>query len=139
MWTRPRASRTCTGRSSRAPSAGSCTRGDPRGGWSRRTWTAPGGTAGALLYLLAPGETSAWHREGADELWLWHRGGPLGLRVGGGGEAPVDAGAVVLGPAVELGQAVQALVPGGTWRTAGAPPAREVLVSRVAAGGGDRS
>ena len=120
----------------------------PEGGWFRRTWTAPasleppgyGGqraSASAVLYLLGPGERSVWHRVRSDELWLWHRGGPLGLRVGGDGERPLDAGAVVLGPAVEQGQAVQALVPGGTWQTASAPPNREVLVSCVVSPGYD--
>ena len=120
----------------------------PEGGWFRRTWTAParltprgyGGkraSASSVLYLLAPGEVSAWHKVRSDELWLWHRGGPLGLRLGGRGERPASEGAVVLGPGVELGQAVQALVPGGTWQTATPTGNREVLVSCVVSPGFD--
>jgi predicted cupin superfamily sugar epimerase/uncharacterized protein (DUF952 family) len=120
----------------------------PEGGWYRQTWAAPQRlappgydgervAATAILFLLAPGEASRWHRVRSDELWLWHRGGPLALRLGGRGERPEDHGAAVLGPAVELGHAVQALVPGGTWQAARPAGDREVLVSCVVAPGFD--
>ena len=35
------------------------------------------------LFLLRPGEESAWHRVASDELWLWQGGGPVELTVGG--------------------------------------------------------
>jgi predicted cupin superfamily sugar epimerase/uncharacterized protein (DUF952 family) len=120
----------------------------PEGGWYRQTWAAParftpagyGGeraAATAILFLLAPGESSRWHRVRSDELWLWHRGGPLALRLGGRGEHPLDSGAAVLGPAVETGQVVQALVPGGTWQAARPAGDQQVLVSCVVAPGFD--
>jgi len=120
----------------------------PEGGWYRQTWAAPerfvpagyGGeraAATAILFLLAPGEASRWHRVRSDELWLWHRGGPLALRLGGRGERPQDAGGAILGPGVEVGHAVQALVRGGSWQAARPVGDREVLVSCVVAPGFD--
>jgi predicted cupin superfamily sugar epimerase len=56
----------------------------PEGGWYRETWAAaapeggrPAGTA--ILFLLAEGERSHWHRVDAAEVWLWHAGAPLVL------------------------------------------------------------
>ena len=48
---------------------------------------------------------SAPHTVRSDELWLWHRGGPLALSIGGE--------EIILGPDVEHGQLLQAVVPGG--------------------------
>lgn len=98
----------------------------PEGGWFRRTWTGPAGTDGrpqatAILFLLAPGESSAWHTVDADELWLWHGPGRLRLQVG---DDVVD-----LGP-----DRVQALVPAGV-RQRAAPVDDEVLVSCVVSPG----
>ena len=58
----------------------------PEGGHYRETWraTAEGGRRGAgtaIYYLLKSGEISRWHRVDADEIWLWHAGGPLELRL----------------------------------------------------------
>ncbi|MFC4003354.1 cupin domain-containing protein [Prauserella oleivorans] len=120
----------------------------PEGGWFRRTWEAgqrfrPDGYPGerpsatAIHYLLAPGEQSRWHRVRADELWLWHRGGALTLTLGGTGDRPDPAPPITLGPDVERGEQVQALVPAGTWQAA--HPARDeaVLVSCVVSPGFD--
>ncbi|SDO45313.1 hypothetical protein SAMN05660199_02028 [Klenkia soli] len=98
----------------------------PEGGWFRRTWTGPAGDGGrpqatAILFLLAAGESSAWHTVDADELWLWHGPGLLRLHVG-------DA-AVVLGP-----EEPQCLVPAGV-RQRAEPVADEVLVSCVVSPG----
>jgi predicted cupin superfamily sugar epimerase len=51
----------------------------PEGGWYVETWraeAAPGerAVASAILFLLAAGESSHWHRVDAAELWLHHRG-----------------------------------------------------------------
>jgi uncharacterized protein len=120
----------------------------PEGGWFRETWRSPvsfrpdgyGGppaAATAIYYLLQPGEESRWHAVRSDELWFWHRGGPLALHYGGNGEHPVGDSLVTLGPDVTAGQQPYALVPGGTWQTA-APAAGElVLVSCVVAPGFD--
>ncbi|WP_171171827.1 cupin domain-containing protein [Streptomyces sp. I05A-00742] len=120
------------------------------GGWFRETWRTSGGTvpegypgprphATGIHFLLHPGERSRWHRVRSDELWLWHRGGPLRMRLGGAGEGPDGAGAttMVLGPAVEDGQRPQLLVPGGVWQAAEPVGDEPVLVSCVVAPGFD--
>ena len=56
----------------------------PEGGWYAETWRAPG-IAGqrppgsAILYLLAAGERSHWHRLDAAEVWQWSAGEALEL------------------------------------------------------------
>ncbi|MPZ66756.1 MAG: hypothetical protein GEU83_15025 [Pseudonocardiaceae bacterium] len=64
-------------------------------------------TATGIYYLLGPGEESGWHRVASDELWLWHRGGPLLLAFGGDAEAPDDVVQHALGADVERGQLPQ--------------------------------
>lgn len=125
----------------------------PEGGWFRRTWTSevpvvppdadPAAgptsvrpTATAILYLLAAGEESRWHRVTSAELWLHHRGAPLELRLGGSDAAAGAPTTAVLGPDVEAGQQPQVLVPAGTWQAAG-PARAEVLVSCVVSPGFD--
>ena len=58
----------------------------PEGGWYRETWRAhaadgarPAGTA--IYYLLAAWQRSHWHRVDADEIWHFHAGVPLELRI----------------------------------------------------------
>jgi uncharacterized protein len=135
----------------------------PEGGWFRETWRspvifAPAGYAGprnaatAIYFLLHPGEQSRWHVVRSDELWFWHSGGPLVLRLGGtgataetpepdrgaaGAPASVQAGTVLLGGAVPAGQQPQVLVPGGTWQCAAPASDEPVLVSCVVAPGFD--
>ena len=53
----------------------------PEGGHYVETYRAPDGPDGrsrltAIYFLLKAGEASAWHRVDADEVWLWHAGGP---------------------------------------------------------------
>ncbi|MFI1967853.1 cupin [Streptomyces cinnamoneus] len=118
------------------------------GGWFRETWqtagaTVPDGYAGprayatGIYFLLHPGEVSRWHRVRSDEMWLWHRGGPLRLRLGGTGERPDEAGAadVVLGSGVERGERPQVLVPGGVWQSAEPVGTEPALVTCVVAPG----
>ena len=100
----------------------------PEGGWYRRTWTSPAAlgdrpAATAILFLLTPGERSAWHRVDADELWLWHGPGTLTLQLGEPAESHQ------LGPVT-----VQLLVPAGR-RQCTAPADAEVLVSCVVSPG----
>jgi hypothetical protein len=91
----------------------------PEGGWYRETWRGPevaGRASGtAILFLLAKGERSHWHRVDADEIWLFHAGAPLLLRLSESGAAAETA---VLGPEVMAGQRVQAVVPAGWWQAA---------------------
>lgn len=112
----------------------------PEGGWFRETWRSavtflPPGYEGArasatgIYFLLQPGEESVPHVVRSDEVWLWHRGGPLELTIG-------DR-RVLLGPLVEEGQVPQALVPGGVRQSARPAGDREVLVSCVVSPGFD--
>jgi uncharacterized protein len=136
----------------------------PEGGWFRETWRSamtfapegyegPRSVATAIYFLLHPGERSRWHVVRSDELWFWHSGGPLTLRLGGRDQAPADAGAggpsgptappltaavdLLLGPDVLAGQQPQALVPGGVWQCAAPAVDEPVLVSCVVAPGFD--
>jgi uncharacterized protein len=113
------------------------------GGWYRRTWAStetvetPGGrrlAATLILFLLPPGEESAWHTVVSDEIWLWHGPDPLVLELGGIGDAPEPEERIVLGPGPD--QVVQALVPGGTWQRT-RPSAGESLVSCLVSPGFD--
>jgi predicted cupin superfamily sugar epimerase len=92
----------------------------PEGGWYRQTWEGPqvaGRASGtAILFLLAAGDRSHWHRVDADEIWLFHAGAPLVLRIAEAGDGP--ARALRLGPDVLAGDAVQAVVPAGYWQAA---------------------
>ncbi|NUT36888.1 MAG: cupin domain-containing protein [Hamadaea sp.] len=117
----------------------------PEGGWFRETWRAPQtfdppgypgprAAASGIYFLLGPGEESAWHTVRSDELWLWHRGGPLELMLGGTGPFPAREPEVLrLGPAVESGEQPQLLVPAGVWQAARPAAGQEVLVSCVVA------
>ncbi|MFI5828578.1 cupin domain-containing protein [Streptomyces sp. NPDC051578] len=117
------------------------------GGWFRRTWqTGPEAVpderrglrpcATGIYYLLHPGETSRWHRVRSDELWLWHRGGPLTLHLGGTATTPdEEPTAAVLGPDIENGQQPQLLVPAEVWQTATPTGDEPTLVSCVVAPG----
>ena len=124
----------------------------PEGGWFRETWRSavtfrPPGYYGercaatAIYFLLYPGEESAWHVVRSDELWLWHAGGPLTLRLGGSGAEPHDsddaAAVLTVGGDVGGGQQPQAIVPGGTWQSARPAGRAPALVSCVVAPGFD--
>ncbi|MEV4760215.1 cupin domain-containing protein [Micromonospora sp. NPDC049559] len=121
----------------------------PEGGWFRETWRSsqsfrPDGYDGtrsaatAIYFLLNPGERSRWHVVRSDELWLWHSGGPLILRLGGSGDTPAsDPEEVLLGADVAAGQRPQVVIPGGVWQAAAPAADRPVLVSCVVAPGFD--
>jgi len=60
----------------------------PEGGWYRRLYRSetevntPAGPRAAvttIVYLLRAGETSRWHRVGADEIWHFYEGAVLEL------------------------------------------------------------
>ncbi|MFD5429507.1 cupin domain-containing protein [Streptomyces sp. NPDC127084] len=119
----------------------------PEGGWYKETWRSditvrpddyPGSRSvcTAIYFLLLPGEESRWHTVRSPELWLWHRGGPLHLRLGGTGEEPSESpSTMVLGPDVANGQRPQGLVPAGCWQSASPAGDEEVLVSCVVSPG----
>lgn len=110
----------------------------PEGGWYRETWRSPADGDGrsrgsAIYFLLERGQRSHWHRVDADELWLWHAGAPLEIRVAD------DSGLIV---ATRLGgdplrdDAAQCLVPAGHWQSTEAP-AGWALVSCIVVPGFD--
>lgn len=88
----------------------------PEGGHYRETWrdaAADGGRGAgtAILFLLAAGQRSHWHRVDAAEMWLWHAGAPLVLEIHGADD-------IVLGPDLADRQELQGLVPAGHWQAA---------------------
>jgi uncharacterized protein len=122
----------------------------PEGGWYKETWRSdisfspegypgPRRAASAIYFLLNPGERSRWHVVRSDEIWLWHAGGPLSLRLGGIGEVPDELGAVefTLGTDFAAHQRAQVVVPGGVWQSAEPAGAEPVLVSCVVSPGFD--
>lgn len=121
----------------------------PEGGWYRETWRSditfwPDGYQGkraavtCIYFLLGPGEESRWHAVRSAEVWLWHQGGPLRIKLGGDGETPaLETQTVVLGPRVAAGESLQAVVPPGVWQTAQPATNQSVLVSCVVSPGFD--
>jgi uncharacterized protein len=120
----------------------------PEGGWFRETWRsatscapagypAPRSAATAIYFLLEPGERSHWHVVRSDELWLWHTGGPLTLRLGGSNDKPQHGNVVILGSDLLAGERPQVLIPGGTWQSAEPAAGQPVLVSCVVSPGFD--
>jgi predicted cupin superfamily sugar epimerase len=97
----------------------------------------PRSAATAIYFLLHPGERSRWHVVRSDELWFWHSGGPLRLRLGGRSQEPAGGEVVLLGGDVAAGQQPQARVPGGVWQAAEPAADLPVLVSCVVAPGFD--
>jgi predicted cupin superfamily sugar epimerase len=106
----------------------------PEGGWYRETWRdVPSGkdargAATAILFLLAEGEESAWHRVDAAELWLWQAGAPLILDIADGS----GRRSVRLGPQMDKDEQLQGIVPAHAWQAA-RPTGRWSLVSCVVA------
>jgi len=93
----------------------------PEGGHFRETFRDPATDASgrarstAIYYLLAAGEVSRWHRVlDAAEIWHFHAGAPLELRVSEGRAV----NAHVLGVEISSGQQPQAVVPTGWWQSA---------------------
>ncbi len=101
----------------------------PEGGHYREIWRdAPEdggrGAATSILFLLAEGERSHWHKVDAAELWIWNAGGPLLLEMPGT--------SLLLGPDLAAGHALQGVVPKDAWQAA-QPLGGWALVSCVVA------
>ena len=94
----------------------------PEGGWFAETWRAAScngerAAVSTILYLLAAGERSHWHRVDAAEIWQWSAGAPLELRIAQPtGRAVVET--IRLGGDVGGGDRPQAVVPPGAWQSA---------------------
>lgn len=121
----------------------------PEGGWFRETWRSeltlpqavlPPGFTGArsagtaILFLLMPGQQSAWHTVRGAELWMHHRGSPVVLEVGSDRD---DATTQLLGPDLSAGQHPQLIVPPGHWQRARPSAPEPALVSCVVVPGFD--
>lgn len=93
----------------------------PEGGWFRQTWIGGEGIGGraagtSILFLLAAGERSHWHRIDATEIWHFHAGAPLNLRIAQTAAGPAEV--LRLGPDVLAGDQPQGIVPPGYWQAA---------------------
>lgn len=121
----------------------------PEGGWYRETWrsdltlgqpalppeyTGPRSAGTAILFLLMPGQQSAWHTVRSAELWFHHRGSPLLLEVGA---EQASATRNLLGSDVAAGEQAQFVVPPGHWQRAVPRDAEPALVSCVVVPGFD--
>ena len=121
----------------------------PEGGWFRETWRSeltiaqsalppeyagPRSAGTAILFMLMPGQQSAWHTVRSAELWLFHRGSPLLLEVG-----PEQDGATthLMGADFHAGQQPQVVVPPGHWQRARPRDDEPTLVSCIVVPGFD--
>jgi Uncharacterized conserved protein len=91
----------------------------PEGGHYAETFRDGGeglarGACTAIYYLLQRGERSHWHKVDAAEVWAFHAGDPLKLRIAGAG----GIREIVLGADVPAGQQPQAVVPAFAWQAA---------------------
>ncbi|RTL70539.1 MAG: cupin domain-containing protein [Hyphomicrobiales bacterium] len=92
----------------------------PEGGAFRETFRDPAcdahgrAASTAIYFLLREGELSRWHRVDAAEIWHWHAGAPLELRIAD------DSGRrdLVLGPDLRSGARPQGVVPAHAWQQA---------------------
>jgi len=121
----------------------------PEGGWFRETWrsdltigesalppdySGPRNAGTAILFLLMPGQQSAWHTVRSAELWFFHRGGPLLLEIG---DQQSSATTHLLGSDINAGEHPQVLVPPGHWQRATPRDDEPALVSCVVVPGFD--
>ena len=92
----------------------------PEGGHFRETFRddrvdARGRSAStAILFLLARGERSHWHRIDAVEVWHYHAGSALELQIADG----ANTRTLRVGPDLAAGELPQAVVPAHAWQAA---------------------
>jgi uncharacterized protein len=73
------------------------------------------GAMTAILYLLAAGEVSHWHRVDAAEVWHFHAGAPLELSISADGRTVERH---TLAPGLSAGESPQVVVPPHAWQSA---------------------
>lgn len=92
----------------------------PEGGHFRETFRDPRTDANgraastAILFLLARGERSHWHRVDAAEVWHYYAGAPLDLWIADAEGVRIHR----LGSNVIAGEMPQAVVPAHAWQAA---------------------
>ena len=91
----------------------------PEGGHYRETFRDAHKVNGraastAILFLLARGERSHWHRVDAVEIWHWHAGAPLKLSIVDGSKEEI----IRLGGDIRAGEIPQVIVPARAWQAA---------------------
>jgi uncharacterized protein len=92
----------------------------PEGGWYVETFRAPSApgarsAVSAIYFLLQAGQRSRWHSVDASEIWLWHAGSSIRLRLSSNGR---QTEAIVLGQGIAEGERPQVTVPAGVWQSA---------------------
>lgn len=92
----------------------------PEGGYFRETFRDPANKVSdraastAIYFLLKRGERSHWHRVDAVEIWHWHAGAALELKINPGPGTEV----LRLGVDLAAGERPQAVVPANAWQAA---------------------
>ncbi len=91
----------------------------PEGGHFREMFRDARGHAGrahstAILFLLAAGQVSHWHRVDAVEVWHWHGGAPLLLQIKDGDTLTEHR----LGQDWPAGERPHGIVPAHAWQSA---------------------
>jgi predicted cupin superfamily sugar epimerase len=119
----------------------------PEGGWFKETWRSevtipqaalPDGYPGprvagtAILFLLMPGQQSAWHTVRGTEMWLYHRGSPVQLDLGSDGTQPGEVTSLLVAP-----ESPQQIVPPSVWQRARPVGGEPSLVSCIVTPGFD--
>ncbi|HZA08568.1 cupin domain-containing protein [Mycobacterium sp.] len=121
----------------------------PEGGWFREMWrseltisqsalppdySGPRSAGTAILFLLMPGQQSAWHTVRSAELWFYHRGSPMLVEIG---REQSTATTRVLGADILAGQEPEVVVPPRYWQRARPRDDEPGLVSCVVVPGFD--
>ena len=91
----------------------------PEGGHYRETFRDTHKVNGraastAILFLLARGERSHWHRVDAVEIWHYHAGAPLALKIVDGANEQI----IRLGADIHTDEIPQVTVPARAWQAA---------------------
>ncbi len=92
----------------------------PEGGWFRQTFRDDGpderGHSTAIYFLLEAGKPSHWHKvHGSSEVWLYHAGAPIRLKLSEDGKSETHH---LLGIDIAVGERPQLIVPPGWWQAA---------------------